>query len=294
MLARDNIYVLKSQLSSYFGDLKRRTINDGSHTWSYIDSEVSDKPVVLFLHATMGYKALWRGLMTKLASDYRVIAVDIPGLYLGLKHRDDVYHFDAQVAYLENFLNALKISNVSIVGHSMGANIAAFFAIKNPLRVENLVLASPSGLDLLLDKSDFDRFVEYKQSLFFSNYDEFYRNQTMLFHQTPNVPKILLERRMEEVQFNRSFIVRVMEEMQNSVLEVIERLGEITCPTLAIHGANDFLIKPDTFEILKERLPLMSQVVLKECGHIPFLEYPKKTEDIVRQFFQEPANNTSS
>jgi len=287
MLQRDNLYILKNQLASFMGKLSSKTIDDGEHVWSYLEGGDRTKPSIVFLHASMGYKTLWRGLMSHLVEDFHVLAVDIPGLYLGLRHKENVYDFGAQVRYLNSFLQAVGVFKTSIVGHSMGANIGAFFAIKHPEKIERLVLTSPSGLDLLADRNDFDRFFEYKQTLFFSNYDEFYKNQTMLFHQVPNVPRVILERRMKEVLQHRSFIIRVMDEMQDSVREVIEGLARIKSPTLAIHGAQDFLIKENTFEVLKKRLPGMKQIVLENCGHIPFLEYPRKTENIVCRFLKE-------
>jgi len=77
----------------------------------------------------------------------RAIAVDLRGF--GLSDRPDVagaYSLDAYLADLAALLDALDLKRVALVGQSMGGGVALHFALRNPERVERLVLINPTGL----------------------------------------------------------------------------------------------------------------------------------------------------
>jgi 2-hydroxy-6-oxonona-2,4-dienedioate hydrolase len=51
--------------------------------------------------------------------------------------------------FIKSFLTEVGIKNedkITIVGHSLGGYIAADYAIKNPEKIENLVLINSSGM----------------------------------------------------------------------------------------------------------------------------------------------------
>lgn len=288
MLQRDNLYVLKNHLASYFGELKRNSVNDGSHTWHYIEGGERTSPTLLFVHGTMGYKAQWRGLMQQLSYRYHVVAVDIPGLCLGLRHSHEQYDFASQVQYLKNFLTHIGVHRVSLVGHSMGANLAAYFAAVNPHMVSRLILTSVAGLDILADKSAAARFSDFKQLLFFRDYDEFYKAQSSFFHQVPKIPKAIIEQRMNQVLKHRNLTLRVIDDMVRGMEDVINGLNRIVCPSLVINGDSDVFLHPKTHRHLETALSHMQIVTLGRCGHVPFLEYPRQTEQLIRNFLLKP------
>ena len=83
MLKRDNAYVIKQQLASYLSDFKSHREVIGQDTFSYIEAGPPMAECVFFIHGAVGNKTQWRGLMQLLSRQYRVIAIDVPGLAVG-------------------------------------------------------------------------------------------------------------------------------------------------------------------------------------------------------------------
>ena len=80
------------------------------------------------------------------SAGYRVIAVDPKGHGLSDKPRDpSEYTSQALRDHLIEILDALRLERVGLVGHSMGAALAACVAAKAPERVRALVMIAPVG-----------------------------------------------------------------------------------------------------------------------------------------------------
>lgn len=66
--------------------------------------------------------------------------------------------------------------------------------------------------------------------------------------------------------------------------DVTTRLPEIDAPALVLTGADDFMFPPDGARRLAEALPRGRADVLERCGHLPFVERPDETLQILRDF----------
>jgi len=110
-------------------------------------------PVVM-LHASLGSKSQWTALATRLASRYRVIALDLCG------YGDNVvsaagaaFTLDDEVRLVTDRLDALVESRmpVHVVGHSYGGLVALRFAQRSSDRVASLSLYEPVVFRMLDD-----------------------------------------------------------------------------------------------------------------------------------------------
>jgi pimeloyl-ACP methyl ester carboxylesterase len=103
-------------------------------------AEAGSGPVALFVHGVLLNKYLWRHQMVDLADIRRVIAVDL------LAHGDTDIAPDQDVSVTANanmlreFLDALKIDKVDLIGIDSGGGISQIFAANNPERVRTLTL----------------------------------------------------------------------------------------------------------------------------------------------------------
>lgn len=80
----------------------------------------------------------WRHVMPLLADNYRVIAIDPPGL--GESGAPSAYDTATIAGYVDAFLDALKLNRIDFVGHDIGAWIGYAFAVRHPGKVRNLAL----------------------------------------------------------------------------------------------------------------------------------------------------------
>lgn len=284
MLKRDNAYVIRQQLASYLNDFKSHREVIGQDTFSYIEAGPPEGQCVFFIHGTVGNKTQWRGLMQLLSRQYRVIAIDLPGLSVGHEASDGCYSLTALSNYLMRFFLHRNIQSACLVAHSMGANIACRFAAMFPRKINSLVVASLTGWEQLLGQSYWHKFSEFKQLLVFNDLDEFKTLFSSLFHQPPYMPNALLEYRMRDLQKHQTQLFKVLTHIQKEFHLLDSDLTSLSCPILAINGAEDIFIDVATVDRVGDMLPTLSIVTFMECGHVPFLEYPKKTHSTIMKF----------
>jgi pimeloyl-ACP methyl ester carboxylesterase len=118
----------------------RHSVQTASGRISYL--EQGKGPVALFVHGVLLNGYLWRHQLADLSDLRRCIAVDL------LAHGDteispgqDV-SVTANAKMLREFLDALNIDQVDLVGNDSGAGIAQIFAALYPQRVRSLTLTN--------------------------------------------------------------------------------------------------------------------------------------------------------
>src|SRR5262245_50186320 len=123
----------------------KRSVETASGRIGY--TEQGTGPVALFVHGVLLNGHVWRHQLTHLSDVRRCIAVDL------LAHGDteiapeqDV-SVTANATMLEQFLDALRIEQVDLVGNDSGGGIAQIFAARNPQRVRSLTLTDCDAHD---------------------------------------------------------------------------------------------------------------------------------------------------
>jgi pimeloyl-ACP methyl ester carboxylesterase len=104
--------------------------------------ERGEGPAVLLVHgfgaSTADYE---EHVLEPLARSHRAIAVDLFGFGWSERGEDFAYDLALWSDQLAATLDALRVPRASVVGHSMGGAVAAYFAAHHPERVDRLVLA---------------------------------------------------------------------------------------------------------------------------------------------------------
>jgi len=99
----------------------------------------------VFIHGFGGHAAQWQNQLQKFAVENRVIALDLRGHGLSDKPSSG-YDMPQMIQDLETALTLLKVKGKFIlVGHSFGGAIVTEYALKNPGRVERLILIATAG-----------------------------------------------------------------------------------------------------------------------------------------------------
>jgi len=103
-------------------------------------------PPLLALHGWLDNAGSFARLAPRLATRWRVIALDLPGH----GHSDHLgagasYHYLDYVQVVLAAADALRLDRYSLLGHSLGAGIAALVAAASPERIERLLLIEGLG-----------------------------------------------------------------------------------------------------------------------------------------------------
>lgn len=123
---------------AFFAD--RRTVRTPSGTISFV--EQGSGPVALFVHGVLLNGYLWRHQLAGLRDVRRCIAVDL------LAHGETEIAGDQDVSVTANahmlaqFLDALVIDQVDLVGNDSGGGICQIFAALYPERIRSLTLTN--------------------------------------------------------------------------------------------------------------------------------------------------------
>jgi pimeloyl-ACP methyl ester carboxylesterase len=118
----------------------RKTVTTPSGVVSYVES--GNGPTALFVHGVLLNGYLWRHQLTELSDTRRCIAVDL--LAHGHTEANDGQDVSvtANAQMLAEFLDALHIDRVDLVGNDSGGGICQIFAAMHPHRLRSLTLTN--------------------------------------------------------------------------------------------------------------------------------------------------------
>ncbi|WP_051183352.1 alpha/beta fold hydrolase [Nocardia vinacea] len=106
---------------------------------------VGTGPAVLLLHGSGSSLHCFDEVAAALSSSFDVIRADLPGFGLAGPRADRDYRVQTYAKTVAAFLIFLGVANASVVGNSLGGNIAWNFALDYPRRVHRLVLINATG-----------------------------------------------------------------------------------------------------------------------------------------------------
>lgn len=100
-------------------------------------------PVVVLIHGFLLSLDYWHDVQHDLEKHYTVVSVDLLGFGHSPKPRKSQYTLQEQVHHLHEALSSLNITECILVGHSMGAVVAASYANHYPKQINKLLLYMP-------------------------------------------------------------------------------------------------------------------------------------------------------
>ncbi|WP_017661765.1 alpha/beta fold hydrolase [Baaleninema simplex] len=131
------------------------------HTYDLSDP-VPNSSVLVFVHGWLLSRQYWQPLVQRLSKTYQCLCYDLRGFGESQPNGDrllqvrDRYTPAAYAKDLEILLDRLNLSNVWLVGHSLGGTVALWMAYQFPQRVRGVVCLNSGGGIYL--KEEFERF----------------------------------------------------------------------------------------------------------------------------------------
>jgi len=254
---------------------------------AYIDEGKGNR-VLFFIHGLATYALSWKKNIEYLKDHYRCIAIDLPGNGAS-SHGDYPYgvSFFADVVY--EIIQKLNLKNVSIVGHSMGSQVAMTTVIRYPACCNKLLLCAPAGFETFtsFEKTIYHSTIHFFD--FFSSEENSLRNviRTSFYH-FPTQANEMID---ELVGFMKNYPLSEYRKMIECCIKsmlneaVYDKIPLIKQPTLVLFGEHDALIPNklihhySTKHLAEEtvkRFPDASLKVIPQCGH--FLQWEKADE----------------
>jgi pimeloyl-ACP methyl ester carboxylesterase len=243
------------------------------------------KPVLL-IHGIAASLQDWQALMPALAeTGFHTHAVDLLGH--GDSHKPDhPQHYSYRVLYaaLEDWIDSLGIDPpYTLVGHSLGGHLSLCYGLRNPNKMQSLVLINPlystKQLALLLRP--------------------LHRRPLPAIRLLQATPERLLERLIQLdvatlAEFSpqaRKQIAIDLKRASPNVLNILRTIPDLTpdleriqTSTLVIWGEKDLTLNPASFPRLVSSLPKASGQPIPNCGHQPHIVKPDLVNRLILDF----------
>jgi proline iminopeptidase len=282
---------------------KREYINvDGVRL--YVRFVGSGEPLII-IHGGPGlsHDYLAPQLIELLAKDYQLVFYDqrASGRSSGV---DDTTRLTiSQFANdLEMLRQQLEINRINLLGHSFGGLLAMYYAISYPDNVNKLLLidTAPACWELnfpyfwktiadrqtendkqeltnLKSKIDFGTNPELMDRYFKIYFKPFFKDSSLSQQLSLGIDKNWIS------NFNVT-----NDKVWNNLghYDIHNQLKNINAPTLIMHG--DFsVLSVDGAKEIERTIRNSKLVILKDVGHFPYIEAPKKFNSIVRDFLNK-------
>src|SRR3546814_5731935 len=126
------------------GAAELQLVAAGEARFSYLAA--GEGPALVLLHGIGSGARSWKNQLPSLSSSFRVVVWDAPGYGRSSPLAAEAPEAEDYADALGAFLAPLGIAGAHLVGHSLGAVIAARCALRHPPRVLTLTPASsPAG-----------------------------------------------------------------------------------------------------------------------------------------------------
>jgi 4,5:9,10-diseco-3-hydroxy-5,9,17-trioxoandrosta-1(10),2-diene-4-oate hydrolase len=251
---------------------------------------------LLFIHGITATHRYWWQNLLHFAKHRRVIALDLPGY--GRSDKPDAdYSIPFFVEHVAAFLKQKKISQVDLVGNSLGGLVSMMFAIEHPERVRNLVLVDPAGV------------TRFPQRLFSAALVGMGGAASLVpskLRRPPRVPRVFIARLFAMVfperpdlaeKYVRSYERAMLTDEYPLLFRAAFRtaqgimahklnahLPRLKQRTLINWGARDYLLPVSAAPRLRAQLPTSELLIYTRSGHCPMVDEAERWNADVEAF----------
>jgi pimeloyl-ACP methyl ester carboxylesterase len=271
------------------GKIEERVVAVGKGQISYlVAGNKQASSTVVLLHGFAADKEHWLDVIPLLAADgHQVVAPDLPGFGANFPDPDGQFDAASLAKQMRTFARQAGLVSFHLVGHSIGAIIAASYAYAAPTEVASLTLIEPLGVSGP-GESDFDRQLKNHRNPFLIGKAEGY--DQLLAYATATPPAMQparKRRRAEGLANNRPFYQlvwsKLLEGERGRLLDLLA--PELKKRTLVVLGAKSKVVHQATGKMLELRMPDARVGVIPDSGHWLTLEKPKELAELLIAFF---------
>lgn len=232
---------------------------------------------VVFLHGFGAEIAAWRPFVAHVPVGNPLLALDLPGH--GASVNEPIADFDMLVDSVAAALTDAGLVRVHLVGHSLGAAVAAALAGSGSLDVRSLSLIAPGGLSPKINGDFIAGFLGATSEAALKSW------MTLLVRDAASLPGALVRgtlgaREGTNLAASQTRLAAGVFAGGTQLFSVRDALARYTGPTRIIAGREDAIIPADSGELLPPHVALHR---LPNVGHLPQLEAAALTGRLVAE-----------
>ena len=233
--------------------------------------EAGKGETLVLLHGLMGELSNWEATIDYFKDRYHVVVpilpiYELPILTLGVKSLSK---------YVYKFLRYKKLSQVVLVGNSLGGHVGLAFTVAHQAYVKALVLTGSSGLYENAFGGSFPR----RES-----YDYIREKVAYTFYDPAIATKELVDEVFKSVN-DRSRVIRILALAKSAIRHNMSKeIPKITIPVSLIWGKQDKVTPPEVATEFHQLLPNSELNWVDKCGHAPMMEHPEEFNAYLETF----------
>lgn len=255
----------------------------------YID--IGKGEPVVFVHGALSDYRTWKAQVDSFAKNYRVIAYSRRYAWPNQKTKMDSskHSFASHAKDLAEFIKALKLEPVHLVGHSSGAYIALLTAIAHPELMRSLTLGEPPVMSLLPPPSPNDpnpfakaaeAFANNEEEKAVSYFLEVVMGDSSYFSKLSQPDREIMMMNTQEARANIT--------VQNIMpLTTCDDLKKISCPVLLLGGDKSPPFLPLIINKMEPCLSNKEKATLHNTSHGLEYENPEEFNKVVLGFIDK-------
>ncbi|HEX2239640.1 MAG TPA: alpha/beta fold hydrolase [Actinomycetota bacterium] len=253
-------------------------------------------PPLILLHGLGATKTSWLTVVPALSGRYRVSALDLPGFGASSKPWGR-YSARWFAEHVFRFMDEMGYEKARIAGNSMGGRVAMEMAMLDPDRIEAIACLAPAAAFSKRPMLLLARISRAELGMLLSRLPRktLRDGLTQLFAEPSRIDDGWYDAAIDDfLNIWRSPRARLafFTAARNIYLEepfgdqgFWARLCEMTPPALYIYGRQDVLITPRFGPRVQHILPRAKVLMWDDCGHVPQLEWPDRTAQVLLEFF---------
>lgn len=243
---------------------------------------------LVFLHGLTNEALTWEPLMPYLNQDNLFcIFVDLPGHGKSTIGKY-AYDVDFYSDIVHQFLEALHLSKVTLIGHSLGGQTAIYLTLNYSNLIDKIILIAPAGFETFsfMESMMMQRAVSFPATL--SRYLTLLRPK---FRQNNYVP-------IDEILESQELMDVVAKSIKGMLrFPIFSELSEIKQPVLVFFGEKDMAIpnaflhpNQSTTEIAQHGARQLSNSqleIIEDAGHFVHIKYPALVTQKIVDFLEK-------
>jgi pimeloyl-ACP methyl ester carboxylesterase len=259
--ARTPVFAAPSSLP----ELQSAALRQGVMAYREWAPSSTARRTVLLLHGFSADSATWASVASGLArGGARVIAPDLPGHGMtAIK----AIHFDAVLEAVDGFAQALALGETEVLGHSMGAAVAARLAAAGQIKPRILTLVAPAGLGGEIDADFVHGMAEVETAGALAHL------LRRLAQRPPTLSRPQLEAMAAQLATGRlRQIVGCLAPGGRQGIDIVPDLAAVKAPIRLIWGLEDRIIPWTQVAAAPSRAAIH---LIADAGHMPHWDKPQ-------------------
>ncbi|MHA2162014.1 MAG: alpha/beta fold hydrolase [Candidatus Thorarchaeota archaeon] len=237
------------------------------HKW---ESGTGKLGPLIMVHGAGGSSATWIMQLRNLSNSVNVVTIDLNG-HGSSSDRQDA---DTTKSYLDDIRSVVQqYDKPFLAGHSMGGALVQLYALEYPNDLSGIILigtgarlkVSPIVFDLL--DNDYEGYVKAIGKF--------------MFHE--GASNEVIEASENEVRKCPAEIAR-RDYMVCNEFDIMQKVDQISLPTLVIVGQDDYMTPPKYSDYLKNSISNSTLHVVKNAGHSVMLEQYEEVNAIIAKW----------